>query len=200
MDALIGAAAADVAVHGGVDFRVRRLWRLGQKRGRRHQLARLAVAALRHLLGDPCDLQRVAGGGRQPFDRRDLLAGRQRHRRGARPDGVAVEVHGAGAALRQAAAEFGAGQADGVADDPQQGHVRRDIDVVAFAVYGQGNHGRLLRNQGGSRKNVPQSRCDRNHERGHRGAEPQRETQRSDSTRRRAAAVTGGEGRIRANN
>ena len=59
VDALIGAAAADVAGHGGVDLRVGRLRRLGEERRRRHDLARLAVAALRHLLGDPRLLQRM---------------------------------------------------------------------------------------------------------------------------------------------
>ena len=58
-DAWIGAAAADVAVHVGDDLLARRLLVLRQQFRRLHDLAGLAVAALRHLLGDPCLLQRM---------------------------------------------------------------------------------------------------------------------------------------------
>ena len=46
--------------------------------GRLHDLAGLAVAALRHLLGDPGLLQRMAAVGRQPFDGGDGFAFDQR--------------------------------------------------------------------------------------------------------------------------
>src|SRR5205814_9474474 len=52
-DALIGAASADVARHGGVDSRVRGFRFLREQRGARHELSRLAVTTLRHLLGNP---------------------------------------------------------------------------------------------------------------------------------------------------
>ena len=52
-NAVIGAAAADVAVHGEVDVAVRRLRHLGEEGDRRHDLARLAVAALGNLERDP---------------------------------------------------------------------------------------------------------------------------------------------------
>ena len=48
-DARVGGAAADVAGHGGVDVGVRRPGRLRQQRDRRHDLAGLTVAALRHV-------------------------------------------------------------------------------------------------------------------------------------------------------
>src|SRR5262249_34384203 len=99
------------------------------------------------LLGNPRDLERVVRIRRQALDGRHFLAGRERHRGRARPDGVALEVDGAGPTLREAAAELGPGDADRVAADPQQGYVGGDVDVVRFAVYGQGNHGRLLRNR-----------------------------------------------------
>ena len=73
-DARIGAAAADVAVHVGDDLLARRLLVLRQQLGRLHDLAGLAVAALRHLLGDPGLLQRMAAGRRQALDGGDLLA------------------------------------------------------------------------------------------------------------------------------
>ena len=51
--------------------------------------------------------------------------------------GVAVEVHGAGAALRDAAAELGAGEAEQVAQDPEQRHVGWRVDFALGAVDGQ---------------------------------------------------------------
>ena len=54
----------------------------------------------------------------------------------------AVQVHGAGAALRDAAAELGAGEAEQVAQHPEQGHVGRRIHVALDAVDGQ-FHGAL---------------------------------------------------------
>src|SRR5947199_1621669 len=105
-DAQVGRAAAQVARHGGVDVRVGRLRVLGEERGGLHDLPRLAIAALGHLLGDPRDLQRVLALGVQPFDRRDLLASGLGERDLARAHGIAVQVHGARAALRHAAAEL----------------------------------------------------------------------------------------------
>src|SRR5271154_3346799 len=48
-NAQIGAAAADVAVHGGVNVRVRGMRILREQRGSGHHLAGLAVSALRHV-------------------------------------------------------------------------------------------------------------------------------------------------------
>jgi hypothetical protein len=52
-DARIGSAAADIAVHVRDDLLSRRLLVGGQQRGGLHNLPGLAIAALRHLLGDP---------------------------------------------------------------------------------------------------------------------------------------------------
>src|SRR5467141_2434370 len=65
---LISTAPADVAGHGGVNVGVGRIRMLRQQRGCGHQLPGLAVAALRHLFGDPGELQRVGRGRRQPFN------------------------------------------------------------------------------------------------------------------------------------
>ena len=73
---------------------------------------------------------------RRPFDRRDLpaLGGGHGHR--ARPDGLPVDVHRAGAALRGATAVLGAGEAELFPQNPEQrcvglgGHLHRPaIDV-----------------------------------------------------------------------
>src|SRR5438132_14233352 len=78
-DAAIGAAAADVAIHVGVDLIAGRLGILFEQGRRLHDLAGLAIAALRDLLGDPGLLQRVARVRRQTFDGCDLLAADIRH-------------------------------------------------------------------------------------------------------------------------
>ena len=57
LDARIGHAAAEIAVHMRDDFILGRIGILRQQRGRLHDLAGLAVAALRNLLGDPGLLQ-----------------------------------------------------------------------------------------------------------------------------------------------
>ena len=63
-----------------------------------------------------------------------------RERAGARGD--AVDVDGAGAALRDAAAVLGAGQADVLPDRPEQRRVGIDVDVVIFAIDIEANHSR----------------------------------------------------------
>ena len=71
---LEGAAAADVGDRG-VDVGVGGLRLVLQQRRHRHDHARLAVAALRHVVLEPGLLhlvQRAAGG--EAFDRGDLLA------------------------------------------------------------------------------------------------------------------------------
>ena len=50
-------------------------WEVLQQRRRLHDLARLAVAALRHLKVDPGLLHGMRALGIEPFDRRDLGAG-----------------------------------------------------------------------------------------------------------------------------
>src|SRR5688572_23664807 len=80
-DTLICAAAADVAGHRGVDVRVRRPRLLLEQRGGRHDLAGLAVAALRDVELDPRLLDGMAAIRREAFDRRDRLRadGADRH-------------------------------------------------------------------------------------------------------------------------
>src|SRR2546426_10709463 len=61
-DARIGAAAAHVRAHVILDFPARRARVRGEQRRGAHQLPRLAVAALRHALGEPRSLQRIQIG------------------------------------------------------------------------------------------------------------------------------------------
>src|ERR1700686_3094773 len=139
-DALVGSATADVG-HRCVDIGIGRL-RVGlEQRSCGHHHAALAIAALRHVEVEPGLLHRVqlAVLGER-LDGGDLLAADGADRDLARARGDAVDVHGAGAALRDAAAVFGAGQSDRIADDPEQWRVGFNVDVVRLSVDGKGNH------------------------------------------------------------
>ncbi|MFK4513689.1 hypothetical protein ABIF20_001054 [Bradyrhizobium japonicum] len=95
----------------------------------------LAIATLRNVLGDPGCLhlvQRVAG--RKPLDRGDLLAFGFADRNPAGTDGNAVHVNGAGAALRNAAAIFGAGQAGILTNRPEQRRIGLHVEREGFSV------------------------------------------------------------------
>src|ERR1700739_983992 len=90
-DAYVGAAAADVARHGGVDIRLARLRISAEQRRGRNDLPALAVAALRHVERDPGLLHRLAGGRREPLDGGDALAGDGRYRGDARARRLTVD-------------------------------------------------------------------------------------------------------------
>jgi hypothetical protein len=106
-----------------------------------HDLSGLTVAALRDLLGDPRELQRMLALGMQSFDGRDLPADRIADRNRARADRRAVEVNSAGAALADATPELRPGESEPLADDPQQRRVGRDIRRVGPPVDGECNRG-----------------------------------------------------------
>src|SRR5712692_6408174 len=133
-DARIGAAAAHVRAHVVLDLLARRIrFRREQRRGA-HQLARLAVAALRHALGEPRALQRVHAIGREALDRRDRFALHARDRHQAGEHALAVDVHHAGAALARAAAELGARDLQLLAQHPQEARALRRFDADRLAV------------------------------------------------------------------
>src|ERR1700685_2125595 len=78
---LIGTAAAYIG-DVRIDVGVGRIWTLLEKSRRRHDLPALAVAALRHILGNPGLLHRVPAVGRKAFNGYDAGAidGANRHR------------------------------------------------------------------------------------------------------------------------
>src|ERR1700733_523530 len=139
-NALIGSATADIG-HRRVDVVVGRFRVLLEQGSRRHHHAALAIAALRHVEVEPGLLHRVQLAVlRQRLDGGDLLWADRSDWDLARARGDAVDVHGAGAALGDAATVFGAGQADRVADDPEQWRVGFNVDAVRLSVDGKGNH------------------------------------------------------------
>ena len=110
---------------------------------RRHDLPGLAVAALRHVERRPRRLHRLGLRAVDAFYRHHVRALDHRDRRHARPPRHPVEMHGAGAALRDAAAVLGAGQPGVVADDPEQRRVRIAVEAARRAVEGEVNHASL---------------------------------------------------------
>src|SRR5215471_753092 len=114
---LEGAAAADIG-DGVVDVLVRGLRLILQERRHGHDHAGLAIAALRHVVGNPGLLYLVQGavGTGQTFDGGDLLAGGFADGHAAGAHRHAVDMDGAGAALCNAASIFGSGQSNILAD------------------------------------------------------------------------------------
>ena len=129
-NALVGSTTADVAAHRRIDVGVGRLRLLLEQRNGGHDLAGLAIAALHDVGFDPRTLHGMLAVLADAFDGGDFLAGERRDRRDARTHRHAVDMHGAGAALGHAAAELGAGQADQVAQHPEQRHVAGRIDFM----------------------------------------------------------------------
>src|SRR6516225_10043997 len=91
-DALVAAAAADVAAHYVVDFGLGRVLRLGQQCCRLHDLAGLAIAALRHVECPPSLLHRVIALGVEPFDGRHRATVDIADRGSTGPGGLAVDA------------------------------------------------------------------------------------------------------------
>src|SRR5580765_2838954 len=142
-NALIGAAPADVG-HRVVDVPVGRFGLLPQEGRRSHDLPGLAVTTLWDVELRPCLLHGMRAGGRQAFDGNDLV--RRLHAgngQDTRAHELSVDVHGAGAALRDAAPILGARQADLLTDDPEQRGISLYLHVTDAAVDVELRHGPL---------------------------------------------------------
>src|SRR5579883_179890 len=144
MDALITAASTDVAEHGVVDLLVGRGRRLRQQRRRLHDLAGLAVAALRDADVAPGHLHGMLALGVEPLDGDDRFVGDVRHRDAAGADRLAVDMNRAGAAQRDAAAELRSGQAELVAQVPQERHRRVTVEAARLSIHTYADHAFLL--------------------------------------------------------
>ena len=130
-DAHVRAAAALEPFQRLLDLRLGRLLVVAQERRGGHDPAVDAVAALRHLLLDIGGLQRVRLLGRaEARQRHDLGVADRRQRRDAGADRLAVEMHGAGAALREPAAELRIVEPDVVLQRIEQRHVGIGVDRV----------------------------------------------------------------------
>jgi len=118
-DPRVRAAAADVAAHGVRNLLFGRIGSRLQQAYRRHDLASLAIAALRDVIGNPGRLHRPADRiGFHAFDGGELAAGGHGDGRQTGSHGRTVDMHRTGAAQGHAAAELGAGHAQFIAQDP----------------------------------------------------------------------------------
>src|SRR5262249_53003343 len=130
-NAQIGPATTDVAGHRAVDVGIGRTRGAGEQRRRRHDLARLAVATLHDLAVEPRLLDLGAHRCRADrLDGSDIGRSDAVERSNAGTDGGAVLMHSARAAQRHPAAKLRAGQAEHVAQHPQQRCVAVDINAV----------------------------------------------------------------------
>jgi hypothetical protein len=132
--ARISTAPAQIAGHHVVDLFVRRLGDVLKERNGLHDLAGLAVAALRNLMFDPGLQNRVAVSTTQPFDRDYRFTGDVTDMRLTGTDSLAIYVDGTGSTLRYPTAIFGASDAELVAQHPKQRHVGNYINLMLDPV------------------------------------------------------------------
>jgi len=118
-DALISAAAANMAAESFINVRIGGRGIFREERGGGHDHADLAVATLRNLVREPSLLHGMLSVGRKPFDSGDAAASDSGNARGAGARGFAVHVNSAGTAERLAAAEFCPGESQRVAQNPE---------------------------------------------------------------------------------
>src|SRR5437660_2240318 len=126
---LVRPAAADIG-HCRVDIVVARIGVFDEQGSRGHHLSGLAVPALWDIFRDPGALDRMTAVAGQSFDGGDRAGADRGNRRHARPGRLAAEVHGARAALRDPAAELGSGEAQRIAQHPEQRHVTGNVDAM----------------------------------------------------------------------
>lgn len=143
----ISATAADIACHGCVNFVCRGRCALGpalEKGGRAHDLAALAVAALRHIMLDPGGMD--SGANRiaaicHRFNGRDFFVLGCRNRRDTGTNSLAIQVHGTGAAKRCTTTEFRAVHLQRIAQRPKNRRAGVDVNGVVAAINIEGAHG-----------------------------------------------------------
>lgn len=134
-DPVIGSAAAKVSAHSRVYVRIGRAGIGFEQRRCRHDLPRLAVTALRHLLLYPGTLDNAHFALHDAFDRGDLIIFSDTGNRClACARGLVVQVDRASAAKRHSAPEFGALQIGKVAYHPKQRHIGFYIDFHLFTI------------------------------------------------------------------
>jgi hypothetical protein len=119
---------------------MRRLqWSPSQQCCSRHDLARLAIAALRCLLSDP-RRDNAARVLRQTFDRDKPFAHHLGQGRHAGVTRLAIDVNGTDAAYADAAAVFCALKSEIFAEDPQQWRIESAANGTFLAVYIERDH------------------------------------------------------------
>src|SRR5215471_1108399 len=140
-DALVAAATTDVAAHRAVDLFLRRIPAGRKQRGGLHDLAGLAIPALRHIEGAPRFLHRVIALRIEPLDRRHRSPANILHGRDAGARGFTVDMNSASAAQGDTATVFCSREAELVSQIPEQWHRWIAIIGLLLAVDAQLDHG-----------------------------------------------------------
>ena len=135
-DAGVRRATAEVARHRAIDIRIGWLGRFGQECRRAHDLPALAITALRHIEVAPRLLERgELAVLREPFNRRHFRSADFGNRRAARPLGDTINMHRARATFANAAAVFGADEANRVAQNPEEWGISFHLHRFHFTVH-----------------------------------------------------------------
>ena len=141
-DLLVAGTPAQAAGQRFLDLIARRIGVLVEERLGGDQKPRRAIAALRGAEVGEGFLQRMQPAvGDEPFYCRDVAAAAVDAKHQARQHRLAVEQHGARAALTKLAAVLRAAQVQVLTQHLEQGLVGRERDVGRFAVYRQGQEG-----------------------------------------------------------
>src|ERR1700722_3883913 len=119
-NACIGTAPTDVACHRRIDVGIVGVRRRAEQRAGGHDLSRLTVAALHDLHVEPRLLYATSRRrAADALDGRDVPLADVTDRKNARSNRDAVQVHGAGTALCNAATKFGARHPEEVPQSPK---------------------------------------------------------------------------------
>src|SRR4029450_2240311 len=149
---LVGATPANVRDFP-IDVAVRGVSGACQQGRHRHDLAGLAITALRHIVLDPGTLDRMLTVWRQTLNRDNVTIEHGADRQHARARRPSIHMYRAGTTLRDATPVFRAGEGGVIAREPQQRGCRLSIDLVRLAIHTQGQHGALLLQ--GARSAIP---------------------------------------------
>src|SRR6185437_1814379 len=136
-DARIGSAPAQIAVHTSIDVLVAWMRVFGEQRSGGHDLAGLAIAALRDVDLSPGNLQRVLAVRRKPFDSSDAPVCGARGRRHTRSYGLTIQMNRASAALTDAAAVFRSMEVEYIPKHPEKRGLRGDIGGSRPPIHGE---------------------------------------------------------------
>src|SRR5215813_8877353 len=133
-DALIAAATADVAAHRIINFTLGRVFVHRQERGCLHDLAGLAIAALRDIQSAPGFLYRMVSVVIEALDRCHGAPVDIAHGDRTGTGGFTIHMDCAGAAQRHATAVFRASEPQLVPKIPEQWHRWVTIERLPLAV------------------------------------------------------------------
>jgi hypothetical protein len=141
-DALITAAPANITRHRFAYLIMSGFGILHEECGGLHNLAGLAITALRNVSLAPGLLNRVITRGMKALDCRDLSIDYIRNRSDARTHRLLIDNNGAGATESLTTAKFRTRQSDFVTEKPEQWKVRVAVPISLLPINPQLDHDR----------------------------------------------------------